>query len=149
MTVIGFQGARFTKPMEGNSIIRFSAQGDPGVPTDKFRDDPYYHEALVTQFLDSTHVLIDPPCPSVLQGVRYVISDMMDIDPGSMTTVLLRLMEQKLTTIRIMKDRQFPISKYLTALDRAKCADSRSMMGRSPREYLFNRQVDVSLWRNR
>ena len=113
VTVIGFQGATFTKPMEGNSIIRFSGQGDPNLPTDEFRDDPYFAEALITQFLDSTHVLVEPAVPAALQGVQYTISDMMDIDPGSMTTVLLRLCEQKLATIRIMEDRVYPREEYL------------------------------------
>ena len=149
VTVIGLKGATFSKAMEGNSIIRLSAQGSTELPTDQYRDAPYDHEALITQYLDQTHVLIEPAAPSTYQGVQYTISDMMDIDPGSMTTVLLRLCEQKLTTIRIMKDRQFPKEEYLVALDRAKCADSRSLMGRSPREYLFNRSTDISLWRNR
>lgn len=148
-TVVGLQGATFTKAMEGNSIIRFGSNGSIELPTDEFRDNPYAFEGLITQYLDSTHVLIEPAAPTVVQNVPYTISDMADIDPGSMTTVLLRLCEQKLSVIRILKDRQFPISEYLVALDRAKCADSRSMMGRSPREYLFNRQVDISLWRNR
>ena len=149
VTVIGLKGANFTKAMEGNSIIRFSAQGSTELPTDQYRDAPYDHEALVTNYLDQTHVLIEPEAPAAYQGVRYVISDVMDIDPGSMTTVLLRLCEQKLSVIRILKDRQFPKEEFQIALDRAKCADSRTMMGRSPREYLFNRSADISLWRNR
>jgi hypothetical protein len=149
VTVFALGGATFTPQMAENSIIRFGLPGVPGLPTDVYRENPFYAEGLITQVLDATHAIIDPPVPMAIQGVQYVISDMMDIDPGSMMTVLLRLSEQKLTTIRIMKDRQFPISEYLSALDRAKCADSRSMMGRSPREYLFDHQRDISLWRNR
>ncbi len=124
-SIVGSGGATFSQADEG-AVIRIS--GDSvNLPTNETGDNPAYFESQIIAVTDQTHATIKDSCPEILMGVCYTISDVLDIEAGAMMSAFNRLCEQKLSVIRIMQDRKFPKEEYTQALERAKCADSRSM----------------------
>lgn len=61
---------------------------------------PYIYEARITGYTNATSLTIDEALPSNVAGVKYVISDPIDIEPIMMRDVFLRLAERQYAVIR-------------------------------------------------
>lgn len=94
-TTVSGSGTAFTDRMVG-CIIRFSSSTtvEPtgiagGIAGD---DNPAAYERSITAVGSGTSLTVDGAVPT-LSGVKYTISDPLDIDQGTMLTALLRMAE--------------------------------------------------------
>jgi hypothetical protein len=129
------------------SVIRFSQTTD--LPTNESGGNPAVFESHISSVESAMNATLVEPADFPHTGVKYMISDPLDIEEGAMMTAFLRLSERKLSTIRIMKDREFPLAEYHRALEAAKSADSRSFMGRSSHVQIIDRRYVDNLWTSR
>jgi hypothetical protein len=134
-------------PSHVGSVIRFGSGQD--LPTNESGGNPVVFESHIEEVVTSTLAVLVDPADVPYDGVGFVVSDPLDIEEGAMMTALLRLSERKLATIRIMKDRKFPMEDYYAALEAAKAADSRSFMGRSSHVQIIDRRYVDNLWTSR
>lgn len=131
-------------------VLRLS--GDAAdLPTGPAGANPYAAERVVVSVESATALTADEALGDTLSGVKYVLSDPVDVEEGAMLTVLLRGLEKHLTVARIMKNAPLALTAYREALIQAKEADRRSLAPRAygagpgwPRLGDFPRGDDVS-----
>lgn len=139
-TTVTGSGTTWTSNMVG-SIIRFSS-GSTDVPTGIAGASPYVQERSIIGFTSATSMTLDADPQMTLSGVKYSISDPVDIETGAMLTYFLREIERQVRIIRRMKPTQDEEGYYRTAMMAAFEADSR-MHGSRARlsESFFGRRM--------
>ncbi len=128
-TVTG-DGTAWTSSMAG-SVLRFSATKQD-LPTGPSGGNPAASERIITSVASATSLSVDSVLGDSFSGVKYLISDPVDIEEGAMFTALLRCCEQQTTIVRIMKNLAMAQGNYRDALILAREADARSYARRSP-----------------
>lgn len=127
--IIAGNGTAWTSKMIG-CVIRFSADG-VSLPTGLIGSNPYNYERVIIGVTNGTSLTLDATIPDSWNGVKYLISDPVDIEDGAMLTAFLRCCEWQLARSRNMRDRTEIEQEYNRALIRAKEADSRSFQERA------------------
>lgn len=95
-TAITGSGTSFPAACVG-STIRFGS--DSMSPTSLWGEQPYVHESVITARASTTALTIaDAPATDV-SGVKYTISDPIDVNPGAMTSFFLVACEVELHRI--------------------------------------------------
>lgn len=122
-TTVTGSGTTWTSNMVG-SIIRFSS-GTTDVPTGIAGASPYVQERSIVGFTSATSLTLDADPQMTLTGVKYSISDPVDIETGAMLTYFLREIERQMRIIRRMKPTPDEEGYYRTAMMAAFEADSR------------------------
>lgn len=92
-------GTSFSSSHVG-SVIRFSSS-TTNIPTGLEGEYPYEFERVITGVTDSTTLSIDSAAPSSLSGVKYRISDPIDVQEGVMRNAYLAVALKHLTMFRI------------------------------------------------
>lgn len=114
------EGTSWTDTMVG-SLIRFS-NNDTDLPTGLEGSNPYTLERTVMQVVSGTHLMLDQPAPETLSGVKTMISDPIDIEPGGMEVAFYRCCESQLAKTIRTKDRAEVERDFQMELERAKNA---------------------------
>lgn len=96
-------------------------------PTGLMGISPYAAERTVMTVDSATSITVDANFADTFSGVRYVLSDPVDIEAGIMLECLVRCTEKQLATSRRMKTLGDAVKLYQEALERAKAADAVSM----------------------
>ena len=128
VTVTG-TGTAWTEDMVG-SIIRFKDAND--VPTSVDGLKPYLEQRVITSFTSATSVDIDSALTNSYTAVKYRVSDMVDIEQGTMYTAFLRCAESELAKSRVDDTAEKRDAFYRAALVYAKEADNRDFSRDSP-----------------
>lgn len=89
-TVTGTSTAWSSKMI--GSVIRFS-ETSTTAPTGVSGDNPFVYERIITDVASATSLTIDSALTSELSGVKYTISDPIDLEHGAMYTAFLRATE--------------------------------------------------------
>lgn len=133
-TVTG-SGTTFTSRMLGSSL-RISPN-TTDLPTGLDGGNPYSMERIILDVTNATTLRVDANADSTLTGVKYVLSDPIDVDEGVMLTVLLRCAEKHLAIKRRMRETPTLQAAYTEALLEARAADSRYLQrwGMDPDRY--------------
>lgn len=121
-------GTAFTSDMSG-AIIRIS-DDSANEPTSFIGREPFAFERVITNVTSGTALVADAEFESSLSGVKFVISDPIDVEEAVMLNLFLRGCEAELGTIRIMKDKPNAIRLYRDELIQARGSDSRSLQTR-------------------
>ena len=127
-TVTG-DGTAFTDHLVG-SIIRVASNANEW-PTGRDGANPYSEQRMVMSVQSATQLTTDFDFTATRTGVKYVVSDPIDIEYGVMKTAFLRGCESQLAKMARMSDRQAVESEYQLALRYAKEADNRTTAPRS------------------
>lgn len=119
-------------------VLRLSA-GSQYVPTGRAGAYPFRLERVVLSVESATSLTVDADPAETLSGVKYALSDPVDVDSGPMLTLLLREVEKQSRLGRRMRPSPEELREYEVAQDLAWGADSRSFerraaggMGRFP-----------------
>lgn len=128
VTVTG-SGTTFTSAMVG-SVIRLS-DDSTNKPTGVVGSEPAAQERVVMSYTSATEVSVDTAFDQTLTGVKFVISNPLDLEEGAMLTAFWRCVEKELGVLRKMKDRDELFNLYRQALILAREADSRSFQPRA------------------
>lgn len=108
-----------------NCVIRFSSD-NKNYPTGTFGTNPATYERVITQVSSAGSLTVDTAIPANLTGVKYTISDPVDIEDGAMLIAFLRGCEAQAAKSRVLKDRPDAAAAYAMALAEAKAADART-----------------------
>jgi len=129
-TVTG-SGTTFTSDMVG-SVIRLAGSATANYPEALEWNNSYSVERVITAYTSATSVTVDAEFDSSLSGVKYIISDPVDLERGSMKNAFLRCCEKQASIARHFPiERQAKMEKaYMQALILAREADSRNMAWR-------------------
>lgn len=119
-------GTAFTADMVG-SAIRFSSNGS-NAPTGDDGDYPAKYERVIRAVTSSTVAYLDDSIPENLSGVKYVISDVVDINPQVMLNAYKRTCEKILEITRMGDNIDFVTAMWQQELLMARTAD-RSYVG--------------------
>ncbi len=130
-TVTG-SGTAWTQAMVG-SVIRLSATA-ADYPTGQSGANRPAEENVIVAVASTTSLTADAPISTAYSGVKYEISDPVDVEDGAMLTAYLRGCEAQNTITRIMKNAADARQNYHDALIMAKEADRRNMAMRVPGE---------------
>ncbi len=111
------------------SIIRFANVGETSPPTGLVGTQPYLHERVITARASVTSLTIDESLPETLTGVKYRLSDPLDLEDGTMLTAFLRCCEKQLRLIKRMRSENIrgEDDAYMLSMMQAREADSRSL----------------------
>ena len=137
-TVSG-DGTAFTSSLIG-SVIRLSAD-KIDYPTGRIGSNPFSAERVVMSVASSSSLSVDQNFDDTLTEVNYRISDPLDLDPGVMTTVFLRLCEREIGVMRRMDDRAGMFQVYEDALVNAKEADVRTTSPRTVGKNVYRQRL--------
>ena len=105
-------------------VIRLSAN-NKDLPTAEWGSNPPAVERIVTGVTSATECTVDDIIDDAYTGVKYLLSDPVDIETGAMLTALLRGCEYQLATLRRGADRAEAERAYSAAVILAREADSR------------------------
>lgn len=127
-TSVTGSGTSFSSDCVG-SIIRFSSAA-VNTPTGLHGLYPYSHQSVITARSSTTAITIADAAPQAFTGVKYVISDPIDIEPGSMLTYFLKACSYELGSLLSIDPRKLAIleSERMEALRMAASADHREMV---------------------
>lgn len=120
-TTLTFSEAICEAGMVG-SMIRFSSSTtqEPtstiGVRSEGSLYNPYFHEARVTRYASTSSLVIDTAPGTTLTGVKFVISDPIEIRQPSMWTAFLRGCEYSLARLISDKRLQERNAEYIQAI---------------------------------
>jgi hypothetical protein len=117
-------GTGWSRKLEG-CVIRLSADR-VNYPTGAVGLYPALAERVVLAVASPTAMTLDDLVEDNLQNVKYLISDLVDIEPGVMLSPLLRGVEAQIARYRRMELRAQAEADYYGALRRAREGDSRS-----------------------
>lgn len=127
-TTITGSGTAWTSSMVG-SVIRLSSDA-LNLPTDLAGSNPYAVERTIKVVSSATSLTVDEAIDTSYTGVKYEISDPIDIEDGAMLEAYFRCCEKHLATVRKHSAVGDATALYRDALIRAMEADSRSFAGR-------------------
>lgn len=127
-------------PKMVQSVVRLSLT--PGqAPTGPIGSYPPDFESVIIRVDSPTSVELEDTLDVNYTNVPYTISDRVDIEEV-MRTAMLRGIEKQVGMSRVLKDKPNAAAQYDMALREAKCADSRSLMGRSAGDHsVFRRRL--------
>jgi len=135
--VVTGEGTAFTDELVG-SIIRVASDAVE-YPTGRDGANPYSEQRIVMTVQSATQLTVDFDFTASRSGVKYVVSDPIDIEYGVMKTAFLRCCENQLAKMARLggpQGMQHSEAEWRGALIEAKEADSRSTaprsVGRSP-----------------
>lgn len=123
-TTVTGSGTNWTDALVGG-VIRFSADAVNN-PTGLDGANPYQMERVVWEVISTTSLTIDSAASESLSGVKYSISDPVDVESGSMLNFLQRECERQMRILRRMKATPDEEAQYAEARIMAWEADSRS-----------------------
>jgi hypothetical protein len=106
------------------AVLRVSSDRTT-VPTNTVGQNPFLFERVVTEVTSATAATLDDVLDETVSGRKYVLSDLVDIEPGAMLTALWRGVEAQLCRSRRMEMRAEADRDYQLAVLRAREADSR------------------------
>jgi hypothetical protein len=106
-------------------VVRVSLSDTDELPTGPDGLNPYAEERTVLAVDSATSIQVDAAWSQSLSGVRYVLSDPADVEPGVMLNALFRGAEDQLGKQMRLRDRGDTAALYRQALLEAKAADSR------------------------
>lgn len=107
------------------SVIRLSADTTNPPEALEWRY-PYAVERIITAVASTTSLTVDTSFPDTLTGVKYIISDPVDVEDGAMLNAFLRCCEMQVATSKTMKGNKAEAeASYMKALIQAREADSR------------------------
>jgi hypothetical protein len=109
------------------SVIRFSPNGEKNPPTSLSGAYPYAYERVITGVTNATSLTVDEVLSEDLTGVKYRISDPLDLEEGAAMTAFWRESEKQLRSIKRMKSLPAEDQDYQMSYMRAREMDSRSM----------------------
>lgn len=133
-TVSGTGGTAWTSKLIGSTIRFNEAATSPNVadyPTGRIGPYPSYRDRTVIAVGSTTSLTVDAVLDESLSGVKYTISDPVDIEEGAMLTYLLRSIEKQLRIVRRMKDMDGEEMQLEKARRVAYAADSRTSAPRA------------------
>lgn len=107
----------FTAAMIG-SVIRFGSDSS-NIPTARDGLSPFIDERVVADWASATSITLDNGLAETVSGVKYVVSDPVDIDPVAVTA-FFRCCEKQLAFSRNMKNKGEFAAGYEDALRYAK-----------------------------
>ncbi len=111
------------------AVVRLSSN-TKSLPTSPMGINPAIYEGIVTNYAAGVYT-VDQEVSFTASGLRYTISDPIDLEEDSMLTAFLRGIEKQMSMQRIMKDKPSAKNQYEEALRKAKAADSKSFAGRT------------------
>lgn len=114
----------FTSDMVG-SIIRVSSS-TTNLPESLEWQHAYDQQRTITAYTSSTSVTVDNTWDTTRTGVKYIVSDPIDIEAGGMLNAFLRCAELQVAYSKSMKQLPQVQSAYERALILAREADSRN-----------------------
>lgn len=125
--------------------IRFSS--DSTVPTSETGIAPFDFETTIIGITDSSNLILQDEAPSDYSATAYVISSVVDIEPGAMLTAYKRGLEKQVSIGRVLKDKPSARALYDEAIASAKDADSRSFAGRKAGDnhVFFRRLINMPI----
>ena len=112
------------------SIVRLSSTTADD-PTGLVGAKPFAMERTIMSVESATTLTVDSTFTDTLSGVKYLISDPVDVDEGAMLTAFLRCCEKQVAISRNMKTKADSTQLYLEALIQGREADSRSYQTRA------------------
>lgn len=127
-TVTG-TGTSFSSKLVG-SVIRVSLSTTVA-PTARWGSNPFEEERVITAVSSATSLAVDSVFTTSLAGVKYVISDPVDIDVNAMLTLLLRGSELETGHARNKRDRGELEQIYRRELIACREADRRNFKDES------------------
>lgn len=107
------------------------ASGSTQTPTGPAGAAPYEHERVVVSVGSATQLTLDATVPDGFSGVKYQLSDPVDVEDGAMLNALLAGVEYYLARARNMKDRGEIEQHWMRQLTRAREADVRTTARRA------------------
>ena len=116
-------GTSFSAPMVG-SIIRFG-NSTTAKPTGLRGSQPYVEQRSIVGVTNTTKLVLDANVSNSLAGVKYTISDPIDIEP-SLHNVFLHCMAKHLAFDRGIEEYPIAEAQDQQTLRKAKGADNRS-----------------------
>lgn len=122
-TVTG-TGTAWTQAMIG-SVIRLSADG-VNLPTSTAGNNQPLYERIINSVESATSLTADDTFDQTLSGLKYRISDPVDIEDGAMLTALERCIEMQVGLSRDRKTADRAMAMYKQALVAAMEADARN-----------------------
>lgn len=134
-TVTG-SGTTFTSDMVG-SVLRIASSATADYPEAVEWSNRYGTERVIISYTSATSVTVDTEYDTSLSGAKYVISDPVDLERGSMKNAFLRCCEKQTSIARHFPiDRQAKMERaYTQALILAREADSRNKAWRVAGEW--------------
>lgn len=112
------------------SVVRTSS-GAIDYPTGLDGANPFSEERVVMSVASITSLTVDRVFNSSVSGVKYQISDPLDVEYGAMLNVFLRISEHEMGIIRRLKDLPALAAFKQDAILTAREADSRTSAPRS------------------
>lgn len=118
-------GTNWTSKMEG-SVMRLVQGTTPPTGLEGFT--PYDEEMIIQSVNSATSITLKNVVEGTYSGDAYLISDLLDIEPGAMLTAFLRRCELEQAML-LPKDSSTPLRQqaYLMALKEAMAADYRQI----------------------
>lgn len=107
------------------SILRVAADAT-NYPTGVVGDNPAAAERTLLGFTSTTAVTADATWPDTLSGVKFSLSDPVDLDEGGMLEAFLACCQKQLAALRNMKTKGEYAQTYQDALQRARAGDARN-----------------------
>ena len=126
--VITGSGTTFTSGMVG-SLLRAGADAN-NYPTDLDGSYPHQLESQIAGYTSATSLRLYSAAPLTLTGVKYIISDAIDIEPGVMQNVFDRACEKQLSELRRLKNAPEANQRFMQELEIARAADARTFHSR-------------------
>ena len=114
----------WTSAMVG-SVIRLSGSSS-AAPTSFAGENPTVMERQIKTYSSATSITVDEVADRTLSGVKYIISDPVDIEAGAMATFLYRECERQMRIIKQMKGTEDAERQHQEAMYQAFDNDSRS-----------------------
>lgn len=111
----------FDDRMEG-AVIRFSA--NTTLPTSIEGANPYAEQRSVLSVEDATHLTLAEPAEATYSGVKYLVSDPLDMNVA-LLDALLRGAESNFARTRALDNAGVIFRAYREAIDRARSEDGR------------------------
>jgi hypothetical protein len=123
-TAVTGTGTSWNSDMVG-SLIRFPHSGVNQVPTGNSGLYPYAEQRIVTAVASATSLTIDSVLDGTYSGVKYRISDFIDIDYNTMREAFRKLCEYRFAENLSRQDQGTRYRSFEISLTRAKEADGK------------------------
>lgn len=119
---IAGMGTNFNEFMVGSVIRLYDSTNSP---TNEEGDYPAYIERTITEVVSTVHLRVDATIPGEYSGVKYMISDPIDIDKQTMLGAYKRTCEKLIENQRQGKNLASVQAGWLTEVQMAIAADKR------------------------
>lgn len=131
----------FTSKMVG-AVIRLS-DAALHLPTSITGLHPAVQETTIQAFTNATTLVADSAFDSSATSVKYVISDPVDVETGTMLPMFLRCMEMNLARVRRMRDLKIITESFYQARRIAQEADARSSAAKYASAGMYQRYPGI------